>query len=216
MPYASSLRPLSLLQVGHDHPNYPSRLGDHLGTAAPVVLTAIGNLDILKEIALGLFCSVKCPGKLIVETYDLAQRLRHAGVPVISGFHSPMERECLVQLLRGPQPVITCPARNLKGMRIPTEHREALEKGRLLYLSPFAGTERRSTTEMAVYRNRFVAALAGRIFVAHAEPGGKTEAFCREVISWGKPLLTLESESNGNLIALGAKPVTPERVSESW
>ena len=62
---------------------------------------------------LALFCSVKCPGKLIMDTYDLAQHLRDIGVTVISGFHSPMEQECLHILLRSPNPVIWCLARGL-------------------------------------------------------------------------------------------------------
>lgn len=49
------------------------------------------------------------------------------------------------------------------------------------------------------------------MFIAHAAPGGKTEAFARKVLEWGKPLLTLESPANANLLALGAQAVTPER-----
>ncbi len=60
-----------------------------------------------------LFCSVKCPGKLILNTYDLAKRFRDEGVSVISGFHSPMEQECLRILLRSPHPVIWCLARGV-------------------------------------------------------------------------------------------------------
>lgn len=205
----------SLTQFGVGNPSYPSALRDHLGTQAPAFVSALGNLEILKQKSLALFCSVKCPGKLILETYDLAQRLRHAGVTVISGFHSPMEKECLVHLLRGTQPVVVCPARSIEGMRIASEHREPLEKGRLLFLSPFAGTRRRSTSETAVYRNRFVAALAERVFVAYAEPGGKTEAFCQEVVGWGKPLYTLAGEANANLLALGARAVSFEEIA-AW
>lgn len=201
------------VQVRRGDQAYPHKLGSHLGSSAPETVAALGNLDLLNEQMLALFCSVKCPGKLILETYDLAQRLRHAGVTVISGFHSPMERECLVQLLRGTQPVVICPARSLKGMRIAAEHREPLETGRLLILSPFIEKERRTTVDMAVYRNRFVAALAERVFVAYAEPGGKTEAFCREVIGWGKPLYTLAGEANANLFALGARPISVEEVA---
>lgn len=207
------MTPMETIRMDRDGPRYPASLTTHLGTNAPERIAATGNLDILSEKALALFCSVKCPGKLILETYDLAGRLRHAGVTIISGFHSPMERECLVTLLRGNQPVIICPARDMKGMRIPAEHREALEKGRLLFLSPFVGNQRRSTAEMAVYRNRFVAALASRVFVAYAEPGGKTEQFCREVIGWGKPLYTLDSAANANLRAMGARTVRPEDSS---
>jgi HEPN domain-containing protein len=44
------------------------------------------------------------------------------GVTVVGGFHAPMERECLTILLRGAQPVILCPARNI-GMRIRPEYK---------------------------------------------------------------------------------------------
>lgn len=199
--------------MDRDGPRYPASLTTHLGTNAPERIAATGNLDILSEKALALFCSIKCPGKLILDTYDLAGRLRHAGMTVISGFHSPMERECLVTLLRGNQPVIICPARNIEGMRVPVDWRKPLDQGRLLVLSPFAESQRRPTAEIALFRNRFAAALAGRVFVAYAEPGGKTEGFCREVIGWGKPLYTLDSEANANLRALGARTVRPEDSS---
>jgi len=76
----------------------------------------------------------------------------------------------------------------------------------LLILSPFDDTQTRITAEASVTRNCFVAALAERVFVAYAEPNGKLEALCREVIVWGKPLSTFAE--NAHLVALGAKAVT--------
>ena len=156
--------------------------------------------------SLALFCSVKCPGNLIVQTYDLAQKLRAAGVTVIGGFHSPMERECLRILLRSPHPVIICPARSLP-KRLAPEFCKPLEEGRLLLLSSFADAVCRADEETAHRRNRLVAALADRIFAAYAAPNSKTELFCREIIAWGKPLYTLAGEANANLLALGAMPI---------
>ena len=49
--------------------------------------------------------------------------------------------------------------------------------------------------------------LADRVFIAHAAPGGKTEAFARKVADSGKPLLTLDSPANANLLALGASSI---------
>jgi len=60
-----------------------------------------------------LFCSRKYPGNLILKAYDLARSLRDAGTTVISGFHTPVEKECLRILLRGAQPLIICPARSI-------------------------------------------------------------------------------------------------------
>jgi predicted Rossmann fold nucleotide-binding protein DprA/Smf involved in DNA uptake len=133
---------------------------------------------------------------------------------VISGFHSPMERECLTILLRGAQPVIICPARNINNMRINREYKKPLKDGRLLFLSPFDENQRRISAKRSHYRNLFVAALFAVIFVAHAGPSSKTEAFCKEILCWKKPIYTFDSNYNKNLIEIGARPIRPENVSE--
>ncbi len=53
-------------------------------------------------------------------------------------------------------------------MRIPAEHKTTMEEGRLLYRSSFPDKLRRATVETALFRNRFVAALAERIVVPYA------------------------------------------------
>ena len=195
-----------------DDPRYPAGLKRWLGNDAPTTITACGDLAVLRPKTLALFCSVKCPGNLILQTYDLAQKLRAAGATVIGGFHSPMERECLRILLRSPHPVIVCPAHRLP-KRVPPEFRKPLEEGRLLLLSQFADTVRRADEETAHKRNRLVAALADKILVAHAAPNSKTEFFCREIIAWRKSLYTFAGSANENLLALGAKPIIPNDFS---
>jgi len=193
---------------------YPVALNTHLGGRAPELISVLGNLEILKRKTLGLFCSVRCPGKLIVQTYDLAHKLRHAGVTVIGGFHSPMERQCLATLLRSPHPVILCPARGLP-KRVPAEFRLPLEEARLLVLSPFADSINRADGETASQRNRFVAALADQIFAAYAAPDSNTERFCQEILAWRKPLYTFADAANENLLALGAQPINPNDLSRA-
>jgi predicted Rossmann fold nucleotide-binding protein DprA/Smf involved in DNA uptake len=106
-------KPLSVARLQHSDSGYPTVLREYLSGRVPKTLTALGNFDILQRKKLALFCSVKCPGALILQTYDLARALRDAGVAVIGSFHSPMEKECLTLLLRGTQPVIVCPARSI-------------------------------------------------------------------------------------------------------
>ena len=182
----------------------------YLDDRVPTPIAARGNLDILRGNSLALFCSVKCPGTLILRTYDFARALRDAGVTVIGGFHTPMERECLALLLRGTQPLVVCPARSIDGMRLPAEWKAPLAEGRLLLLSPFPDRERRVTAHLSEKRNAFVAALATRVFVAHAAARGKTERFCSDIVASGKPLLTLDDPANANLIAIGARPLRAE------
>ena len=73
----------------------------------------------------------------------------------------------------------------------------------MLLISPFLERQRRPTARLAQVRNRLAAALATWVFVAYAAPGGKTEAFCREILAWGKPLYTFGE--NENLLSMGAR-----------
>jgi predicted Rossmann fold nucleotide-binding protein DprA/Smf involved in DNA uptake len=198
---------VSLQFISESDADYPSELKKYLGEDAPRLITALGNLDILRQTKLALFCSVKCPGSLILKTYDLVQALRQAGIPVIGGFHSPIERECLRILLSGTEPIVICPARDIERIRIRKEYKKPLEEGRLLFLSPFAKSQNRATVKTAIYRNQFVAALASSIFIAYAEPNSKTEQFCRDLLAWEKPLYTLDSKDSKNLLELGARKI---------
>jgi predicted Rossmann fold nucleotide-binding protein DprA/Smf involved in DNA uptake len=170
-------------------------------------VAVMGNEKLLRLRPTALFCSVKCPGELIVKTYDLILDYRKIGVPVISGFHSPMEKECLRLLLKGTQPVIICPARSIETLRIPKEWRSGLEEGRLAVVSPFPEEMTRVTRKTALLRNRFVGDLAGPILVSYAEPGGQMEQLCRVWLEQGKTVLTFDAEYNNHLLAMGVSPV---------
>jgi predicted Rossmann fold nucleotide-binding protein DprA/Smf involved in DNA uptake len=176
----------------------------------------LGAVELLRKPALGLFCSIRCPGKVILAVYDLARALRDAGIPVIGGFHTPMEKECLDLLLRGEQPIVVCPARSLEGMRLPAALKNGVELGRLSLVSPFGARQRRAKADLAEERNRFVAAVAAEVFVAYAAPAGKTEGLCRLLIAGGKSLLALDLPENARLLELGAKPVVVEDLARRW
>jgi predicted Rossmann fold nucleotide-binding protein DprA/Smf involved in DNA uptake len=207
------------LHIAQHDALYPSVLRTYLRDRVPLNITARGNLDILpgkgtvrRAPILALFCSVQCSSAIILQTYELARTLCDAGVTVISGFHSPMEKECLNVLLGGTQPVIICPARSIEHLRLPADWKAALSQGRLLLLSPFVEKQRRATTGRAQVRNEFVAALADVLLIAHATPGGKTERFCHTMRTWGKPLWALENNENVHLFTLDALPIRPDSL----
>jgi len=184
-----SVPPPASLRKEDEH--YPASLARLLGDRALEVTFTWGDLDILRHKRIALFCSIKCPGEQIIKAYDLARNLRDTGKTVISGFHSPMEKECLTLLLRGEQPIIICPARSLENMRLPADWKRALGAGRLLLLSPFH-RGRRATVELAQERNAFVAALAHEACFVHTTPGGNLEKLKSRVIQWGIPILSLQ------------------------
>lgn len=166
-----------------------------------------GNTELLNSRILALFCSAQCPGDLILRAYDFAEHMQLPQTAVIGGFHTPLEKECLRVFLRIGQPVIICPARGIASMRLPAEWTGPLAEGRLLIASPFADGQNRVTGDKANRRNYFVASLADEVLVIYAAPGSKTLTLCREIIASGKPLLTLDSRHNKDLLALGAEVV---------
>ena len=187
----------------------PSALRDGMAVAGVGQrVWAIGDLQILEQLLLGFFCSTRCPGEVILRTYDLAIALREAGVPMIGGFHTPMEKECLALLLRGTQPIVLCPARSIAQMRLPADWQESITQSRLLILSPFEAKHRRPTVELTAQRNRFVAALSAHTLIAHAAPKSKTEALCLDLLRQTKQVFALVHPTNDHLFAAGARAAT--------
>lgn len=152
----------------------------------------LGDVRILRQPKTAFFCSAKCPGEVILRAHDAATRWRDEGRVVVSGFHSPVERECLRILLRGTQPIIICPARTMAGFRIPPEWHGALDARRLLVLSPFPPSARRTSVRLAAERNEFVASLADETVFAHTAPGGHTERLRAVLIAAGKAVSDLK------------------------
>ena len=156
------------------------------------IIHSIGNTALFQHPLTALFCSAKCPGDIILKAFDRVAELRDQGRAIISGFHTPVEKECLRILLRGKSPIVICPARTLVKLRVPAEWKTALDAGRLLIASAFDSRKCRVITELAQQRNRFVAALANDILVLHAAPGGRLELFLTEIAGIGKPMCFLE------------------------
>jgi predicted Rossmann fold nucleotide-binding protein DprA/Smf involved in DNA uptake len=196
-------------------PEYPTILRDRLGDATPRRLYSLGNTAILRNRSLGLVCSIRCPGSVVIKTFDTIRELRDAGVTVIGGFHSPMERQCLDILLRGSQPVILCAARGLSGLRLGADPRRAITENRLLVISPFEEVIRRTTADQAMQRNDLVAAVADAVWAPHAVPGGKTWKTIRHALDRGQTVFTFADKENSELIGLGARPLSSEPLAET-
>jgi predicted Rossmann fold nucleotide-binding protein DprA/Smf involved in DNA uptake len=208
----------SIQRITQTDTNYPTGLAQYLKTETPETIWARGNIGLLPGQNTTLngdlwafFCSSKCPGEIILKAHDLAQKFKEIGVPTISGYHSPVEQECLRVLLRGSQPILLCPARSIENMRLKPAWKDALAEERLLILSIFGSHHRRLTAALANQRNAFVAALADKICIAHAAEDSKTLEFAQMVVSWGKPIFTFETPANKALFQLGARRIEPSQ-----
>jgi len=131
-----------------------------------------GNVALLEQSLDALLCSKACPGSKIIEAMDLAERWRVEHRAVISGFHTPVEKECLRIFMHGPQPVVICLARGVDPFQLPAYWLTKFRRSELLIVSRFDRDVRRPTRGTAEMRTRLVFALATRHTIIHATPGG--------------------------------------------
>lgn len=131
----------------------------------------VGNETLLARRKQGLLCSRRCPAATILEAHDRFKLwAKDPSLAVVSGFHSPVEKECLRLLLAGQAAIIFCPAREIDHLRIRSEWKPALEQGRLLIFSPF--TNRQPDAATCDRRNRLVADLADDLYIPYAGSQG--------------------------------------------
>lgn len=180
-----------------------------LKTAAHI----IGDGQLLLTRKLALVCSRKCPGDVILKAYDFARLGRGSGLALVSGFHSPIEKDCLSILLLGSVPIIIVQAHKLSTSRLPLEWHKAIDAGRLLLLSPFGEKHKRVTTELAAERNRFVASMSDEVLIPYAAPGSKTAALALELLAAGKCVYTFDSGASTSLSSHGAVVMSAESLS---
>jgi hypothetical protein len=130
-----------------------------------------GEKSLLEQRKQGLLCSRRCPAATILEAHDRFKIwARDAEISVVSGFHSPVEKECLRLLLAGRAGIIFCPAREIEHLRIRAEWKPALEAGRMLILSPFQ--TRQPDAPTCDRRNRLVADMADHLYIPYAGSSG--------------------------------------------
>ena len=103
-----------------------------------------------------------------------------SGRTIISGFHSPLERSVLEVLLTAHSKVVIALARDAAKARLPDAWRQAALKEEIAIVSVDQGMQR-LTEDLASTRNDWVARIANKIVIAHAEPGGQLE---RDVKRW--------------------------------
>jgi hypothetical protein len=97
-----------------------------------MIASSKGNIELLNLPKTAFLCSRKIPASAVLTCYDWAIEQREKGVCVISGFHSPLEKDVLHYLLKRTQPIILALARGMKD-KLEPELQNPLEQGQLLY-----------------------------------------------------------------------------------
>ena len=132
----------------------------------------LGQLKLLDDAPIAFFCSTRCDGDSVLKAYEWARQQCDLGTTVISGFHTPVEKDVYAILARRGARIIHCYPKRLPLKRPTPAQRSLIDEGRLLLLAPEACAQLpRPTKQSCSQRNRFVADRARSITIAriHSE-----------------------------------------------
>ena len=120
-----------------------------------------GNKDLLDRELVAFFASRKATPHDTQLALQWAADICQTDKVVISGFHSPLEKEVLRILLEHKHPVVVALGRALY-KRIPPNLQQAFDEGRLLFVS-FRGYSRHSSKSSEI-RNWKAAGIADEVY----------------------------------------------------
>jgi predicted Rossmann fold nucleotide-binding protein DprA/Smf involved in DNA uptake len=134
----------------------------------------LGNVELLKSHKIAFLCSRQIPAAAVLKCYDWAIEMRNRGECVISGFHSPLEKDIMNILVKGNQPIIIVLAKRFP-KRVSPILNKVLDENRLLIISPFDEAVIRVSEQTALRRNEVIIRIANEIVVGFASRGGKIQ-----------------------------------------
>lgn len=134
-------------------------------------IAGVGDMALLEQPLTAFFASRRCSGRAIRAAMDWAVVQARMKMPLIGGFHSPLEQSVLEVMLAAHAPVVIVIARKLESAQLPTEWLDAAQTGTVAVVS-MEDTMQRLTAEHAIRRNHWIACHAAHIVVAEASPDG--------------------------------------------
>lgn len=169
-------------------------------------LKVIGSLAPFNGKLVGILCSQKCPGDLILKGFDTVLQLRDQNLVVVSGFHSPVEKDVFDILLRGNQSLVLCLAKSIESYRLPSALLSRVEKGSLTIIAPdFPISSDRITQETSRLRNALIIDICDQILVIHAHPRGQLINLLSTYEKNLSKMFALDSVNNQHLFDIGVQ-----------
>ncbi len=145
----------------------------------------IGNQSFLELPKVAFLSSRNISSGSVLKCLDWAVEQRNAGICVMSGFHSILEKDVLQLLLKGKQPVVLVLGRSLYA-QVPKDFQKALDEKRLLIISPVAQNIHRHSTQSTLIRNRYITETANEIVFGSLDKNGSLYPLYEQALLEGK------------------------------
>lgn len=189
---------MSIFEATLNDKEYPRILIDRLQTEAPAFVSYKGNTWIIDHLA-GSWAVLGSLGfedqQKMLMYRQFIEFLAKNQILVVSGFHSPIEKNALQIIANCSGRAIQIQARSLYKMRMLKYLKGIYEKGNMLLISCTSPSAHRPSLELTRKRNIIACALAENVLVLSQNPKSKTIQLAKQLIEAGRNVYTIGSNT---------------------
>jgi DNA protecting protein DprA len=201
--------------------DYPKALLKNLGNRAPLLLSVLGNADLLEKRSVGFCGSRKASEKGLRVAYDCAEQLANLGVNVVSGYASGVDAETHKAALMQSQGTTTIVLpEGILNFRVKRELKNLWDWSRVVVVSEFLPNAKWSVGN-AMQRNKTICSLSSAMVLIEARTTGGSIAAGRDCLRMGLPLFAAIYEGmpetatgNQELLGQGAIQLAKSRSTQ--
>lgn len=166
-----------------EYPDSLKSLGDH----APLVLSYIGNADLLNKNSVGFCGSRKASEKGISVTRDCAEQLVRKGFVLVSGYAAGVDFTTHRTALENRGETIVVIAEGINNFRIKSELKQLWDWNKILVISEFLPGSAWSVSN-AMQRNGTIVALSNAMILIESSANGGSMDAGKKALEMKKPL----------------------------
>ena len=180
----------------------------------PRALWAVGNAQILRRPLLALISARQIDGNVATISLQLLKQLTASKtIGFISGWHSPLEQECLRVVLTEEASLVFCTSKALDRFKPSAELKERVVQNKALLLTHCTPNAKRISRGASIRRNELVIELASVLLVLSAPEGSESLNLARAALDAGKPVFTLDHHMNRKLLGCSASIASFDSIS---
>jgi len=204
-----------------DDSEYPQKLIERLGDKCPDKIYYSGPLELLDHFTIGVICSDKSGGIVLIETNQILFTVREYEMNYVGSWHSVIETEIFrLSLFRKNTTTTLFSAKGLQAETFNSylldrfypplhefperdEYFRRAKTGEMLILSVSNPEETRQLRKNIMERNWISCVLADIVFIPYGPKGSKTYTMAKRISKENIPIFTIDHEESKDLHELG-------------
>ena len=173
-----------------------------------------GNITLLKETSIAVFCSRTIPMNLYFPALELMKKMMNSKITITGSWQSNVEKRLLINRQPDSQSkLIIFLAKGIEHYKLPRTLQDDYDNNKILIASFWKDTKRISEKTSEI-RNQSIIAKANKILFLNIHENGNLHKLFDQSLALNKKVYILDHPSNEKWIKKGAIPLTKYNLEE--